>query len=94
MAVTPQAGLTSVVTSANTPVIAVPANANGGIITNPVTNTDQGIAGLAETLYVNPVGPAGLAGNGTTFALSPGQSWTVIPGQTTPTSVNAATAGH
>ena len=34
------------------------------------------------------------AGNVTTFALQPGQSWYAVPGQTTVTSVNAATTGH
>jgi len=28
------------------------------------------------------------------FALQPGQTWQIIPGQTTPTSVNAASSGH
>jgi len=37
---------------------------------------------------------AELEGNDTTFVLQPGQSWTGIPGQTTRTSVNAATSGH
>jgi hypothetical protein len=93
MAVTPISGLASVVTVGGTPVIAVGANLNGGVITNPYTATDQGI-GTAEPLYVNPVGAASTSGNGSTFALQPGQSWTIISGQTTPTSVNAATSGH
>lgn len=93
MAVTPQPGLTSVVAVGGTPVVAVGAGPNGGFITNPLTATDQGIGG-AEPLYVDAVGNAGLAGNGTTFALQPGQTWAIIPGQTTATSVNAASAGH
>lgn len=93
MLVTPVAGLVSVITTGGTAVNAVGPNPNGGFITNPVSASDQGIA-TAEVLYVDPVGTAGLAGNGTTFALYPGQSWPLIPGQTTPTSVNAATSGH
>ena len=72
---------------------AVPPNPNGGFITNPYSATDQGIAAV-EVLYVNPVTNAALQGNGTNFPLQPGQTWEIIPGQTTPTSVNAATAGH
>ena len=34
------------------------------------------------------------SGWGTTFTLLPGAVWTAIPGQLTPTWVNAATAGH
>jgi hypothetical protein len=94
MAVNPQPGTHSVVGTAGTAVEAVPANPQGGgIITNPVAITDQGIP-ATEPLYVCPNGPAALQANGTTFALAPGQSWNVIPGQITATSVNAATAGH
>jgi hypothetical protein len=95
MAATPVAGLTSVVTTGGSAVNAVPANVNGGLITNPATPGDQGISPTpAEPLYINAVGPAALIANGTTFALRPGESWTIIPGQTTPTSVNALTSGH
>lgn len=94
MPVTPRAGTNSAVVSADTPVEAVPVNPNGGFITNPYTATEQGI-GAAESLYVDPTGAdPTLEGNGTTFALLPGQSWTIIPGQTTPTKVNAASSGH
>jgi|SRR5262252_2435640 len=94
MAVNPQPGLASVVTTGGTAVTAVPANPQGGgIITNPMSKDDQGIA-TAEPLYVNAVSAATLGGYGTTFALSPGQSWNVIPGQITSTSVNATTSGH
>lgn len=91
--VTPKAGLVSEVAVGGTPVIVAPAGVNGGFITNPASPTDQGLAD-AETLYVDPVGAAGLEANGTTFALAPGQSWSFIPGQTTTTSVNAQSAGH
>lgn len=93
MAVTPVAGLASSISAGGTPVVVAPAGVSGGILTNPVSITDQGIA-TAETLYVNQVTAAGLAGNGTTFALDPGQSWTLIPGSTLPVSVNAQTTGH
>lgn len=93
MSVTPIPGAVSVVTTGATAVNAVLANPNGGFITNPVTAADQGLA-TAEALYVNAVTAATLAGNGTTFALAPGQSWQIIPGQTTPTSVNAVSGGH
>lgn len=93
VAVTPTAGNASEVVVGGTPVVAVVGGVNGGFITNPVSPADQGLSNT-EALYVNPVGDAGLTGNGTTFSLQPGQSWSVIPGQTTQTSVNAATSGH
>lgn len=96
MAVTPQPGNTSTVVTggtAVTAVLAVPAGIGGGFITNPLTATDQGI-GSTEPLYVNPVVSATTVGNGTTFALQPGQSWSLVPGQTTATTVNAASSGH
>lgn len=91
--VTPQAGAFSAVITGGSAVAAIPANPNGGFITNPFSATDQGLV-TAEVLYVDAVNPAGMAGNGTTFALQPGQTWEVIPGQTTVTSVNAASSGH
>jgi hypothetical protein len=93
MTVTPTPGLASVVTAGGTPVNAIGPMPNGGFITNPASASDQGL-GAAENLYIDPVGAAGLNGNGTTFVLAPGQTWTVIPGQSTPTSVNAASSGH
>ena len=91
--VTPVAGDASVVVAGGTPVIAAVPNPQGGFLVNPSAAADQGLAN-AETLYVDPVGAAALAANGTTFALAPGQSWPLIPGQTTNTSVNAASNGH
>lgn len=91
--VTPIPGLTSVVTTGGDAVIAVAPGPNGLLITNPYAAADQGLVN-AEPLYVDPVTGAGTAGNGTTFALQPGQTWQGIPGQTTPTSVNAPTNGH
>lgn len=91
--VTPTAGLVSQVATGGTPVTVFPAGINGGFIQNPASATDQGL-GATEPLYVNAVGAAGTAGNGTTFALAAGQTWTAIPGQTTVTSVNATSSGH
>jgi hypothetical protein len=93
MAVTPGPGLVSVVAAGGTAVTAVGPNPNGGYIQNPASAADQGVA-AAEPLYINPVTTAGVAGYGTTFALAPGETWFVIPGQTTSTSVNAASSGH
>jgi hypothetical protein len=92
--VTPVGAVNSFVVTGGTSVIAIPANPNGGFIVNPLTAADQGISPV-EPLYIDPVGSAGvLHANGTIFALQPGQSWPVIPGQTTPTYVNATTSGH
>jgi hypothetical protein len=91
--VTPVAGLTSVVGMGGTAVTAVPGNVNGGFITNPASNVDQNLV-VAEDLFVDPVGSAGLGGNGTTFRIPPGGTWVLIPGQTTPTTVNAESSGH
>lgn len=90
---TPVVGTATFIATGGTPVQAIPPMPNGGIITNPALAADQGIS-TPEVLFVNAVGDAGLVGNGANFALQPGQSWTVIPGQTTPTSVNAVTSGH
>ncbi len=95
MAVTPQPGNATTVAVGGTPVaavLAVPAGINGGYITNPLTTADQGVT--AEPLYVNIVANATTSGNGTTVALQPGQTFSLIPGQTTAASVNAATSGH
>lgn len=85
-AFTPQPGLVSQIATGGTPVNVLPANINGGIITNPFTAT--------EYLFVNAVTDAALTASGTTFGLAPGQSWTAIPGQTTVTSANAASSAH
>ena len=92
-AVTPKAGLTDVVGMGGTPVTVAPGGINGGYVTNPASNVDQNLA-VAEDLFVDPVGAAGLGGNGTTFRIPPGGTWTMIPGQTTPTTVNANSSGH
>jgi hypothetical protein len=84
--VTPQPGLVTEIETGGDAVTVVAGGPNGGFITNPATAT--------EPLYINPINAAALAANGTTFALAPGQTWNIIPGQTTPTSANASTAGH
>ncbi len=92
--VTPIAGLNTIIITGGTSVVVIPNNPAGGYITNPLTATDQGIS-IAEALYIDPVGSATmLHGNGTIFALQPGQTWTIIPGQTTLTYANAGTSGH
>lgn len=96
--VTPIPALNSQVTTGGTAVNAFGPNPNGGFLQNPASSTDQGGVG-PEDLIVNPVTSAaapGVAGgiNGTNFRLSPGQTWSLIAGQTTPTSVNAASSGH
>ena len=94
MSVTPAAGNAAVITTGGTAVTAALANPNGGFITNPLLASDQGIA-VAEVLYINPTGiNATTSANGTTFALQPGQTWFIIPGQTTTTTANATTSGH
>lgn len=85
-AVTPVPGLVSQVTTGGTAVTVFNGGINGGIITNPATAT--------EFLFVNAVTNAATTASGTTFGLAPGQSWTAVPGQTTPTTVNAVSSGH
>lgn len=92
--VTPVPGLVSEIEIGGTAVMVIPPGPNGGYITNPPNPADQGIGGGTEPLYVDPVSPPGLNGNGTTSSLAPGQSYSIIPGQTNPVYVNAATSGH
>lgn len=91
--VTPRAGVNSVVAAGGTAVIAANGGINGGYITNPASATDQGIS-VAENLIVDPVATPGLFGNGTSISLFPGQSFSLIPGTTLSTWVNAETSGH
>ena len=65
----------------------------GGYIVNPASATDQGLI-FAEPLYIDITGPAALAVTATTMALQPGQTFLVVPGQTTNVSVNARSSGH
>ena len=85
-AVTPVQGLNVTVPTGGTAVPVFPTAINGGVIVNPYS--------ASEVLYVDAVNAATLVGTATTFALQPGQSWAGIPGQTTVTTVNAATNGH
>ena len=91
--VTPVAGVNTVITTGGVAVEVAPANINGGYIVNPYSNTDQGIT-TAEVLYVSAVSDPTLQGNGVTIALQPGQSYQMIPGQTTMTKANANSNGH
>ncbi len=92
--VKPVAGLTSTIVTGGQAVVAVPAGAQGGFIVNPANPVDQGLAN-SEPIFIDPTGAdAVLEANGTCFRIDPGQSWEIIPGQTTTTSVNAASGGH
>ena len=91
---TPVAGLASQTSGTpGVPVNAIAANQSGGYIVNPFAAADQGLAN-AEVLYVNQVLPATVVANGTTIALQPGQSYTVIPATTTSVSVAASSPNH
>ena len=91
---TPIAGLvSSTPASAGIPVNAIAQNQTGGYIVNPYLAADQGLD-AAEVLYVNQVQPSDTQANGTTIALQPGQSYTVIPNTTTPVSVASLSPNH
>jgi hypothetical protein len=75
------------------PVNAIAPNQGGGYIVNPLLAADQGL-GTAEVLYVNQVGACDVQANGTTIALQPGQSYTVIPYTTSPVSVASNSPNH
>jgi hypothetical protein len=64
-----------------------------GIIQNPASPADQGIA-QTEPLFVNFTGPAGLIDDGQTVAIPPGGSILVPLNSIVNVWVNAATAGH
>lgn len=94
--VTPLPCESTQVVTGGTAVTAVPVNPAGGFIQNPQSADDQAIV-TAEVMYVDPInapGSAPGAGNGTCFVLYPGQTWSIIAGQTTQTRVNAGTSGH
>jgi hypothetical protein len=84
--VTPVVGSATQVVTGGQAVTAIPANPNGGLIMNPLES--------GENLYVNPVGTASVNAGGANFEIPPGGVWNVIPGQTTPTSVNAPSNNH
>jgi hypothetical protein len=79
--------------SPGVPVNAIAPNQTGGYIVNPLTAADQGLP-TAEVLYVDQVAGANTQANGTTIALQPGQSYTVIPSTTTPVTVASNTPNH
>ena len=95
---TPTNGLSTSISNGFQPTRVANGGVSGGIITNPLAASDQGLAN-AEVLYVDPVGPCApvngvLGAYGTIFALQPGDKWYLIPGQTTATTVNAVSTGH
>ena len=65
----------------------------GGFITNPGDAESQGLSAV-EVLWIDITTEATLGTNSTSIALQPGQTFTVVPGQVTNVSVNAASAGH
>ena len=83
----------SKVAEAGVPVTVMYGPVAGGMITNPRYAVDQGLDSV-EVLWVDVTGPATLGTSPTSIPLQPGQTYTVIPGQTTNVSVAAATAGH
>ncbi len=91
---TPIAGLSQQTNSApGLPTNAIAPNQAGGYIVNPLLAADQGLP-TAEVLFVNQVTTSDVQANGTTIALQPGQSYTVIPFTTTPVSVASLSASH
>ena len=86
-------GNANTVLTGGTAVVAIHALLSGGVIWNPLTASDPGLA-LAETLYVSEVGPPGLVANQTTFALLPGQFYFGTPNSNNSVWVNAPTSGH
>lgn len=84
--VTPTPALTTTVVTGGNAVTVFPANIAGGIITNPY--------GSSAVLYVNAIDAATTTAEANTFALQPGQSWTAIPGQNSPTTVNSSDSVH
>jgi cellulase/cellobiase CelA1 len=67
----PTAGLAYVCSATpGQPVNALDANLAGGYVENPLT--------APGVLYVDPTGPASVTANGTTSAISPGQSFYAI----------------
>jgi hypothetical protein len=92
--VIPVVGQAVVVVTGGVAVQVFPAGIAGGFIFNGNAESDQGIS-PTENLYVNPINSfTTLEGNGSTFIIYPGATWIAIPGQNTPTWVNAGTSGH
>lgn len=76
-----------------TPEVAIYGPVLGGIVVNPATPSDQGIASVEE-LFIDITADATTFESATTYALQPGQMFVLPASQTTNVSVNAATAGH
>jgi hypothetical protein len=76
-----------------TALVAIPPNAFGGYITNPLNAPDQGLA-KPTVLYLSQVGLADIAANGTTIALQPGDTYQVLSNTTTPVTVASPAANH
>ena len=91
--IVPRAGTTATIVTGGSAVTLLTGPVNGCYVTNPLLAADQGIV-TAEPAYVDPVNTAGTAGNGTTSALQPGQSWACVPQSYIPVTANAATSGH
>jgi hypothetical protein len=83
----------SKVIAGGTPVTAMNGPVGGGLISNPLSAADQGIA-VAEQIFVDVTGPAALGETATTFELQPGDTYPIPAGLTSDVSVNAATSGH
>lgn len=92
--ITAQAAVASIVTTAGNPVRVTNGGHKGGIISNPSSADDQGIA-EAATLYFDFVGgcPDPEAG-GTVFALLPGESFDLPPDLSNALYVNSPASGH
>lgn len=75
------------------PVNVIPPNVSGGYIVNPFNASDQGLTNTEE-LFIDQVENAGTVANGTTLALQPGQSYTVIPNTTTSVTVASPSGNH
>jgi hypothetical protein len=91
--VTPYAAAATEVEVAGQSVIVAYAQALGGVIANPSSATEQGIA-VVEVLFYSFVGDATPYESPTTFPLQPGDSVKIPANSVYPVSVNALTAGH
>lgn len=91
--VTPFPGAIARVPVGGSSIVVVHAGAIGGYITNPAAAADQGLSD-AESLFIDPVGPAATSATDTTIELQPGQTYSIPPGSTLDIWVNAASDGH
>jgi hypothetical protein len=84
---TPTAGLAHITPgTAGQAINALDVNLTGGYVQNPPNATTN--------LNVDPTGPASLTANGTTLALTPGQTFLAIPYSTLPVSVCSSDVNH